>query len=106
MLGALTLGLAMTSIVLWVGAALVGGRLARRALSPLRGMAATARSITADDLGPRLPDPGTGDELAELTTAGADLIDERPRAGLFGLEVAFVHPDSMHGVLAEIVSSG
>jgi len=33
-------------------------------------------------------------------------VDEQPRRGLFGLEVAFVHPDSMHGVLAEIVSSG
>jgi methylmalonyl-CoA epimerase len=44
--------------------------------------------------------------LTELAGAGADLIDERPRAGLFGLEVAFVHPDSVHGVLSEVVSSG
>jgi methylmalonyl-CoA/ethylmalonyl-CoA epimerase len=44
--------------------------------------------------------------LAELADAGADLIDEAPRAGLFGLEVAFVHPDSVHGVLSEVVSSG
>jgi len=44
--------------------------------------------------------------LAELAGAGADLIDERPREGLFGLEVAFVHPDSLHGVLSEVVSSG
>ena len=43
--------------------------------------------------------------LAELTGAGADLIDEAPREGLFGLEVAFIHPDSVHGVLAEVVSS-
>jgi len=43
--------------------------------------------------------------LAELVGAGADLIDERPREGLFGLEVAFVHPDSVHGVLTEVVSS-
>jgi hypothetical protein len=35
-----------------------------------------------------------------------DLIDEHPRAGLFGLEVAFVHPDSVHGVLSEVVASG
>ena len=41
--------------------------------------------------------------LAELAGAGADLIDETPRAGLFGLEVAFIHPDSVHGVLAEVV---
>jgi len=44
--------------------------------------------------------------LAELTDAGADVIDEAPREGLFGLEVAFVHPDSVHGVLSEVVSTG
>jgi methylmalonyl-CoA/ethylmalonyl-CoA epimerase len=44
--------------------------------------------------------------LAELEDAGADLIDETPREGLFGLEVAFVHPDSVHGVLSEVVSGG
>ena len=44
--------------------------------------------------------------LAELAGAGADLIDERPRPGLFGLEVAFVHPDSVHGVLSEVVAGG
>jgi len=44
--------------------------------------------------------------LAELAEAGADLIDPSPREGLFGLEVAFVHPDSVHGVLSEVVSSG
>ena len=44
--------------------------------------------------------------IAGLTQAGADLIDQRPREGLFGLEVAFVHPDAVHGVLAEIVSGG
>src|ERR671933_973551 len=44
--------------------------------------------------------------LAELAGAGAELIDDVPRPGLFGLEVAFVHPDSVHRVLAEVVSSG
>jgi len=44
--------------------------------------------------------------LAELSEAGAELIDPEPRRGLFGLEVAFVHPDSVHGVLAELVSHG
>ena len=42
--------------------------------------------------------------LAELAAAGADLIDENPREGLFGLEVAFIHPDSVQGVLAEVVA--
>jgi methylmalonyl-CoA/ethylmalonyl-CoA epimerase len=44
--------------------------------------------------------------LAELAAQGAELIDQQPRRGLFGLEVAFVHPDALHGVLAELVSSG
>jgi methylmalonyl-CoA epimerase len=42
--------------------------------------------------------------LAELERQGAELIDLQPRRGLFGLEVAFVHPDAAHGVLAELVS--
>jgi methylmalonyl-CoA epimerase len=45
-------------------------------------------------------------ELARLADAGVQLIDERPRRGLFGLEVAFVHPDSVHGVLTEVVCPG
>ena len=47
-----------------------------------------------------------GAALEELNAEGAELIDESPRRGLFGLEVAFVHPDAVHGVLAEIVSGG
>ena len=45
-------------------------------------------------------------ELARLQSAGAELIDEEPRQGLYGLEVAFVHPDAVHGVLSELVSHG
>jgi methylmalonyl-CoA/ethylmalonyl-CoA epimerase len=44
--------------------------------------------------------------LDELESAGAQLIDRVPRRGLFGLEVAFVHPDSVHGVLSEVVAGG
>jgi methylmalonyl-CoA epimerase len=47
-----------------------------------------------------------GAELERLSAAGALLIDERPRCGLFGLEVAFLHPDAVHGVLSEVVSGG
>jgi len=43
--------------------------------------------------------------LRELSAEGARLIDETPRRGLYGLEVAFVHPDAVHGVLTEVVSS-
>ena len=44
--------------------------------------------------------------LDRLDAEGVHLIDRTPRRGLFGLEVAFVHPDSVHGVLTEVVASG
>ena len=42
--------------------------------------------------------------IRDLSQSGAQLIDEKPRSGLFGLQVAFVHPDAIHGVLAELVT--
>jgi methylmalonyl-CoA epimerase len=45
-------------------------------------------------------------ELARLEGDGAELIDRVPRPGLFGLQVAFVHPDAVHGVLSELVARG
>ncbi len=42
--------------------------------------------------------------LADLAEQGAELIDSEPRRGMFGLEVAFIHPESVHGVLSEVVS--
>jgi methylmalonyl-CoA/ethylmalonyl-CoA epimerase len=45
-------------------------------------------------------------ELARLEDEGAKLIDTAPRPGLFGMQVAFVHPDSVHGVLSELVARG
>ena len=47
---------------------------------------------------------GVDGALDELREAGAELIDAEPRAGLFGLQVAFVHPDAVHGVLSEVVA--
>jgi methylmalonyl-CoA epimerase len=44
-----------------------------------------------------------GSALEGLEEAGAELIDRVPRRGLFGLQVAFVHPDAVHGVLTEVV---
>ena len=43
--------------------------------------------------------------LEELRSAGAELIDERPRRGLGGHLIAFVHPHSAGGVLTELVQS-
>ena len=44
--------------------------------------------------------------LADLAGQGVHLIDDEPRRGLFGMQVAFVHPESVHGVLAELVTVG
>lgn len=44
--------------------------------------------------------------LGDLAAKGAELIDAEPRAGLYGMQVAFVHPESVHGVLVELVSNG
>jgi methylmalonyl-CoA/ethylmalonyl-CoA epimerase len=41
--------------------------------------------------------------LQQLGESGLRLIDERPRAGIRGSRVAFVHPASTGGVLTEIV---
>lgn len=45
-------------------------------------------------------------ELERLREEGAELIDAEPRPGLFGMQVAFVHPDAAHGVLSELVARG
>jgi methylmalonyl-CoA/ethylmalonyl-CoA epimerase len=45
-------------------------------------------------------------ELARLKADGVELIDEEPRRGMFGLQVAFVHPEATGGVLAEFVGNG
>jgi methylmalonyl-CoA epimerase len=43
------------------------------------------------------------DTLAALAEQGMRLIDERPRIGIRGSRVAFIHPSSTGGVLTEIV---
>ncbi|MGH3007016.1 MAG: methylmalonyl-CoA epimerase [Gaiellaceae bacterium] len=46
-----------------------------------------------------------GTAVGELEAKGVDVIDSKPRRGLGGHEVSFVHPDSLHGVLAEVVGA-
>jgi methylmalonyl-CoA/ethylmalonyl-CoA epimerase len=41
--------------------------------------------------------------LASLSATGVRLIDERPRVGIRGSRVAFVHPSATGGVLTELV---
>ena len=88
-----------------VAAMRVGGRGRVELLSPLaddtpvgrflasRGEAMHHLALAVDDL---------EQELGALRSAGAELIDERPRHGIYG-SVAFVHPDSVFGVLTELV---
>lgn len=42
-------------------------------------------------------------KLAELKTAGVQLIDEIPRVGAHNWRIAFLHPKAVHGVLTELV---
>lgn len=41
--------------------------------------------------------------VGELVAKGAEVLDAEPRPGLDGHLVSFVHPHSLHGVLAEVV---
>ena len=43
-----------------------------------------------------------GETLEILRERGFRLIDEKPRTGAGGVRVAFVHPQSAHGVLIEL----
>jgi methylmalonyl-CoA/ethylmalonyl-CoA epimerase len=109
-------------------ARLFGAQLEHRATVPDQGVVAAAVLVgdsrvellapTGDDtpVGKFLANRGPGmhhvayevDDLSaalsSLASEGVELIDATPREGLFGLEVAFLHPDSVHGVLAEVVS--
>ena len=42
--------------------------------------------------------------IEALGRTGAQVIEPAPRIGFGGHRVAFVHPESLHGVLAEVVS--
>jgi methylmalonyl-CoA epimerase len=109
---------------------LLGAELAERATQDEQGVEAASLRVGPDHvelltaLGPDTPvgrflsrrGPGMHhvayevddleEELARLENEGAELIDAAPRPGLFGMQVAFVHPDSTHGVLSELVARG
>lgn len=44
---------------------------------------------------------GIEDALANVKEKGVQLIDEKPRPGAEGLDIAFLHPKSTYGVLTE-----
>jgi methylmalonyl-CoA/ethylmalonyl-CoA epimerase len=43
--------------------------------------------------------------LADARDAGMELIDAKPRMGMHGVRIAFVHPKSVGGVLTEFVEA-
>lgn len=45
---------------------------------------------------------GIEDALKEAENKGVKLIDNKPRKGAEGLNIAFLHPKSTHGVLTEL----
>jgi len=45
---------------------------------------------------------GIEQSLARLDEKGIRLIDQKPRKGAEGLDIAFLHPKSTHGVLMEL----
>lgn len=61
-----------------------------------------------DDNGPGIHHLALGTDdieasLARAKTSGAELIDEEPRPGAWGHDVAFLHPRSTGGILIEFV---
>ena len=65
-LRSLAVALGVLSAGLWLGSALAGRWMCRRALAPLAEMAGSAREMDVADLGHRLTVPDAGDELADL----------------------------------------
>jgi methylmalonyl-CoA/ethylmalonyl-CoA epimerase len=87
------------AVALWTGAGRVELVAPLRADTPV-GRFLERRGEGMHHLGFAVDDVSA--ELAQLRAAGATLIDEQPREGLYG-PVAFVHPETMGGVLVELV---
>jgi methylmalonyl-CoA epimerase len=77
-------------------------------LSPLGPETAVGRFLERNGPGMHHVAYGTDDlesALDAARAAGLALIDERPRTGIRGSRVAFVHPKSTGGVLTELVEA-
>lgn len=77
-------------------------------LRPLGPDTAVGRFLERNGPGMHHVAYGTDDiesALEDARAAGLALIDERPRTGIRGSRVAFVHPNSTGGVLTELVEA-
>ncbi|GAB6861446.1 methylmalonyl-CoA epimerase [Haloplanus litoreus] len=75
-------------------------------LEPLDGGGPIDRSLDRDGPGIHHVAFATTDVAGALETArdhGVELVDEEPRPGAWGHDVAFLHPQSTGGVLVEFV---
>lgn len=77
-------------------------------LSPLGPDTAVGRFLERNGPGMHHVAYGTDDidsAIDSARAAGLELIDERPRTGIRGSRVAFLHPRSTGGVLTELVQA-
>ncbi len=75
-------------------------------LEPLTDDGAVAQFLDREGAGLHHVAVATGDITAALETAetmGLETVDDEPRPGAWGHEVAFLHPGSTGGVLVEFV---
>lgn len=68
--------LVVAPVVCWGAAAVIGRWFTRKAIAPVREMAAAARKMKPDSPGLRLPVAAAGDELTELATAFNGVLDQ------------------------------
>ena len=89
---------------------LFGGELAGRQTQDEQGVEAASLLVGnghVELLSPLAPDTPLGRFLAKRGPGMHHVAyDATPRRGLFGTQVAFVHPESVHGVLSELVARG
>ncbi len=90
-------------------AMLEAGGLRMELIAPCGGESGVARFL--ESRGPGMHHvafavPDVASAMETLRARGAELIDDRPRRGLGGREVAFLHPRSAHGVLIELIAAG
>jgi methylmalonyl-CoA/ethylmalonyl-CoA epimerase len=86
-----------------------GGGTALELLEPVAGEGPVARFLNRRGAGVHHLAFAVADVAAaldEARAAGASVATDEPRAGAWGHDVAFLHPDATGGVLVELVEAG